>query len=111
MIDAVLSVQNVGEEFNCGMAQVYSILKSKESIMAMYESNASMKYRTSKYSEINEKLYEWYLLACSQNVYPDSLQLREKALQIAERLTLKDQTVGKRNGRNGKIIKRYHNPE
>ena len=55
----------------------------------MYESNASsshLKYRTSEYSEINEKLYEWYLLACSKNIYPDGPQLKEKAREIAERL-------------------------
>jgi len=31
-------------------------------------------------------LHEWYLLACSKNIYPVGLQLCEKAKQIAERL-------------------------
>jgi hypothetical protein len=52
--------------------------------MPLYSS--SLKYRSSEYSEINEKLYEWYLLACSKNIYPDGPQLIEKAREIAQRL-------------------------
>ena len=69
--------------------QIYTQLKNKDTIFAMYESNASsssLKYRSSEYSEINEKLYEWYLLACSKNIYPDGPQLIEKAREIAQRL-------------------------
>ena len=42
--------------------------------------------RTCEYSDINEALHEWYLLACSKNIYPVGLQLCKKAKQIAERL-------------------------
>ena len=76
---SVSSVQTVCEEFNCGMTQIYTLLKNKEIIFAMYKSNASsssLKYRSSEYSEINEKLYEWYLLAYSKNIYPDGPQLK-----------------------------------
>ena len=91
------SVQAISEELRCGKTQIYGILKDKESIIALYESNASSslhhsrkRTRLSEYSEVNEALYEWYLLACSKNIYPDGPQLTEKAKEIAERL-------GKRN--------------
>ena len=34
--------------------------------------------RTCEHSDINEALHEWYLLACSKNIYPVSSQLCEK---------------------------------
>ena len=99
------SVQTVSKEFNCGVIQIYTLLKSKESIMAMYGSNASkssLKCRSSEYSEINEKLYEWYLLACSKNIYPDGPQLRQKlerSLNVLESWILKHPMDGLTNRR------------
>jgi hypothetical protein len=61
----------------------------------MYEANQSgsrfhvkdtTHVRTSEYAELNNKLHEWYLLACSKNIFPSGSQLIEKAKQIAERL-------------------------
>ena len=88
-------MQAVSEEFGCGKTQIYSILKDKESIKALFEANASSslhctRSRMSEYSEINDALYEWYLLACSKNIYPDGSQLKEKARQIAEKLEKTD---------------------
>ena len=61
--------------------------------MALYESNASdksckvsLRTRKSDFSEVNEVLYKWYLLACSKNIYPAGPQLVVKAKEIAERL-------------------------
>ena len=45
---------------------------------------AVARVRTSEYAEVNDKLYEWYLLACSKNIFPGGPQLIEKAKQIAE---------------------------
>ena len=64
------------------------------------------KTRSSKYSDINNSLYEWYSLACSKNIYPDGPQLIEKAREIAK-------CLGKHNfvGTNGWLDKwkqRYH---
>ena len=90
------SVQALKEEYVCGQTQIYSILKLKESIMNTYESNASSsshtlghKARNSSFSKINDSLYEWYLLACSKNIYPDGPILKEKAKEIAEKLGIK----------------------
>ena len=35
-------------------------------------------------AEVNKAPYDWYILACSKNVYPTGPQLVEKAKQIAE---------------------------
>ena len=70
--------------------KVSNILKSKEStcILAAYESNTSTskKCRVSKFSDVNERLYEWYSMACSKNTYPGAPQLVVKAKEIATRL-------------------------
>lgn len=87
------SVRALGELFGCGKSQISDILKNKSAIVALYESNASsslkhtkMKPRVSEYSEINDALHQWYLLACSKNIYPAGPQLMEKAREIAVRL-------------------------
>ena len=71
-----------------GKTQVGTILKNKESILSTYESNCSTskKARTSKFCDINEALYEWYLMACSKNIYPNGPTLTAKAKEIAARL-------------------------
>ena len=88
-----VSVRALGELFSCGKTQVGRILKSKESLLALYESNASaskvhtsMIQRPSEFEEVNKALYEWYTLACSKNIYPGGAQLTEKAKEIAERM-------------------------
>ncbi len=58
----------------------------------MFESNKSMTRihtgvpRVSEFSEVNKALYEWYVIACSKNIYPGGPQLTEKAIEIAEHL-------------------------
>ena len=58
---------------------------NKESIIELYESNMSStnvlsrkRCRESDFSEVNEALYSWYLLATSRNIYPIGPQLCEK---------------------------------
>ena len=40
--------------------------------------------------DVNKALYEWYLLACSKNIFPGGPQLIEKAKEIAETLGILD---------------------
>ena len=86
-----MSIRELGEQFDCGKTQIAKILKSKESILSLYESNASGSRvlanktcgRQSEYADINKSLYNWYTLACSKNIFPMGPQLIEKAKQIA----------------------------
>lgn len=45
-----------------------------------------MKFRSSEFMGANKALYEWYLIACSKNIYPGGPELTEKGKEIAERL-------------------------
>ena len=58
----------LAESFGIGKTQFSVILKEKESTLTVYEYNASMnkKSKVSKFSDVNEALYEWYTMACSK---------------------------------------------
>ena len=82
-------------KFGCSRSQINSILKNKESIIELYESNTSStsvlsgkRCHESDFSEVNEALYRWYLLATSRNIYLGGPQLCEKAKQIADELDI-----------------------
>lgn len=87
-----MSIRELAQRFDCGKTQIAMILKTKASILSMYESNASSSRiltsktygRQSEYVDINKSLYEWYTLACSKNIFPMGPQLIEKAKQIAD---------------------------
>ena len=89
-----ISARALPTKFSCGKTQITSILKTRDSIIGIYESNMSStsllsrkRCRESDFTPINEALYSWYLLATSRNIYPAGPQLCEKAKQIAEQLT------------------------
>ena len=84
-----ICVRALAESFGIGKMTVSDILKIySETILAAYECNASTskKCRVSKFSDINERLYEWYTMACSKNIYPGGPQLIAKAKEIAVRV-------------------------
>ena len=92
-----IGVHKLAEKFGCGKTQISTILKNKERIEELYASNASgqrcligKRFRESKYSELNEALHSWYLLAVSKNVFPNGVILAEKAKEIAARLGVDD---------------------
>lgn len=72
----------------------------------LYESNASSKLvrkreRTALYGDVDEVLYEWYLVAVFKNIYPDGTQLIFKAKKIANPMMCtnsRDQMGGWKNG-------------
>ena len=56
----------------------------------MYESGSRIHTgvpRSSEFAEVNKALHEWYMIACSKNMYPGGPQLTEKA-HVAERLNV-----------------------
>ena len=50
----------------------------------------SQRIRESKFSEVNEALYQWYLIAILKNFFPDGTQISEKAKEIANQLGFND---------------------
>lgn len=83
-----VGVRAIGEQFKIGKTQVSDILKNKDSIQTAFESNLAthQKPRNSKFSSVNEALYEWFRMACAKNIYPSGPQLIAKAKEIATRL-------------------------
>ena len=85
-------IRKLVDEFKCRKTQISSILCDKERIIGLYEANTSgsshsrKRKRTSQFSDVNNALYEWYCLAKSKNLYPDSPLLMEKAKEISKRL-------------------------
>ncbi len=91
------SLKSLEMVFGCGKTQISKILKNKESILAEYQSNASgdriysnSKARKSKYSDVNDALYEWFKLATSKNIPVGGPQLIQKGKMIAEALGKSD---------------------
>lgn len=92
-----ISGRALASKFSCGKTQITSILKNKQAIVELYESNMSTtslltrkRCRESEFAPVNTALYRWYLLATSRNIYPSGPQLCEKAKQIAEQLNIAD---------------------
>ena len=44
------------------------------------------KCHTSEYVDMNEALYKWFCIACSENIFPGCPELMEKAKEIAIKL-------------------------
>ena len=71
-----IGVRELAEVFKCGKTQVGQILKNRESLLSMYESNSSGSRihtgpsRPSEFAEVNKALHEWYLITCSKNIFP-----------------------------------------
>ena len=77
-----IGIRALAEKFSCGRTQVSTILKNKETILQLYESNMSStsllarkRCRQSDFAPVNETLYKWYSLATSRNIYPAGPQL------------------------------------
>lgn len=86
-----LGVRKLALRFGCGKTQISTILKNKEAVRELYESNASdslcqvrKRNRKSEYADLNDTLYQWYQLCVKKNIYPDGSLLAEKAVMIAE---------------------------
>ena len=108
-----IGIRKLATLFKCGETQISTILRSKDRIVELYEANASAgmcqtrkRVRESKFSDVNEALYEWFRLAVSKNMFPDGRILCEKAKEIAERLGFEDFKAS--NGWLDRWKKRHH---
>ena len=85
-----LGVRKLAKRLQCSKTQVSSILKDKEAVRKLYESNASdslyqarKRNRTSEYADLDDALYQWYQMCVKKNIYLDGILLAEKAMTIA----------------------------
>ena len=92
-----LGVRKLAEYFSIGKTQASTILKNKVTILESYEGNASSdicrslkRARTSQFADVNDRLYDWYLMAVHKNIYPDGPKICQKAKEIAQHLDISD---------------------
>lgn len=109
----LMSVCKLAGLFACGKSQIASIIKNKELILELYESNlpseticSRKRSPTSEFADVNEALHKWYLLAASRNIYPVGSQLSGKAKEIAKHLGIPNFKVS--NGWLDRWKKRYN---
>ena len=88
-----VKLRSLAQMFDCGRTQVSTILKDKDSLIEIYESNAPgsrvhmcKNFRVSEYDDINKALYEWFRVMVSKNVYATGPLLIDKAKEIATKL-------------------------
>lgn len=72
-------------------------MKNKAAIIESYEANTTNNLRLSlqqsrklPYAEINDLLYQWFLVAVHKNIYPDGPTQCAEALEIAKSLQVDD---------------------
>ena len=72
-------------------------MKDKAAIIERYEANVTSNLRQSlkesrksPYAEINDLLYQWFLVAVRKNIYPDGPTLCAQALEIAKCIQVGD---------------------
>ena len=105
-----LGARKIAEHFKTVRRQIQTILKNKESILALHktcdERLKQKRQRTAKYSNVNQAVWEWYTMCRKSNIPVSGPMIQEEALLIAERLEIKDFT-----GSNGwlKKFKIQHN--
>jgi len=92
-----LTTRELAGIYACGKMQVYQILKDKAAIIERYEANVTGNLRWSlkesrklPYAEINDLLYQWFLVAVRKNIYPDGPTLCAQALEIAKCIQVGD---------------------
>ena len=71
----------IAEEFRTGKAQIQAIIRNKESIFVLYESNVGQsqrkRSRTGKYSNVNIALWDWYTMCRNSNISVSGTMLQE----------------------------------
>ena len=89
-----LGSRKIADQFGTGKTQIQAILRNKESIVTLYESNICRnqvkRSRTAKYSDVNEAVWDWYTLFRKPNIPVSRAMLQEEAMIIAEKLEMND---------------------
>ena len=84
-----VGTRRIAEIFKCGRTQVQAILKTKESIIADFETNAPASRKCShgtRYQNVDDAVYEWYRLAREQLVPVPGPMLQAEALLLVKEL-------------------------
>ncbi|XP_068735256.1 tigger transposable element-derived protein 6-like [Montipora capricornis] len=89
-----LGSRKLADHFGIGKTQIQAILKNKEAIMDAYASNETPNHakrkRSSKYSDVNQAVWDWYIMCRNSNIPVSGSMLQEEATLIAEKLQTPD---------------------
>ena len=89
-----LGSRKLADHFGIGKTQIQAILKNKEAIMDAYASNETPNHakrkRSSKYSDVNQAVWDWYIMCRNSNIPVSGSMLQEEATLIAEKLQTAD---------------------
>ena len=82
--------RKIADKFGIGRTQAHKILQERKEILALYEShlhsNNQKRVRCGKYSDVNEALWDWYVICRNSNIPVSGTMLQEEALMIAEKM-------------------------
>ena len=80
----------IADKFGIGRTQAHKILKERKEILASCErhlqSNKQKRVRCGKYSDVNEAVWDWYVICRNSNIPVSGTMLQEEALMIAEKM-------------------------
>ena len=89
-----LGSRRIADHFGIGKTQIQKILKNKDAIMNAYASNETPNHakrkRLSKYTDVNQALWDWYMICRNSNIPISGAMLKEEATLIAEKLEITD---------------------
>lgn len=85
--------QKVAENFNIGRTQAQKILKERDAmqyLLHMKATQSQMSRRESaKYTNVNEAVWDWYVMCRSSNIPVSGMLPQEEALILAEKMGIK----------------------
>ena len=79
--------RKVVENLNIGQTQAQKILKERDAILAT-QSQMSRRDST-KYANVNEALWDWYVMCRSSNIPVSRMQLQMEAFILTEKMEIK----------------------
>ena len=106
-----LGSRKLADHFEIGKTQIQAILKNKEAIIHAYVSNETPNHAkrkpSSKYSDVNQAVWDWYTMCRNSNIPVSGSMLQEEATLIAENLEISDFVAS--NGWLEKFKRKYSN--
>ena len=101
-----LDSRKLANHFGIGKLQIQAVLKNKENAYVSSETpNYTKRKRSSKHSDVNQAVWDWYTMCRSSNILVSSSMLQEEVTLTAEKLEISDSVAS--NGLLEKFRQKY----
>ena len=81
------STRQISQHVGCGKTQVQNVIHNKAAVLEEWDGgDDGKKSRHSLYSELNNKIWEWFCTARSQNILITGKLIKQQAILIASTL-------------------------